>query len=230
MDTVVAGDLTGDGVKEVVGFKRGSRRIGIVDFATRASTTWEAPEGVLSLSLTSAEQGQPGSILVGTLKHLYQMDANGELLSTNEGGALGASVSARTGVMVLLDPERHLYRFDAEGRSTARTDPVAGAWLLFANDDSGAGIGSNQVRAMASGTFGADGRKEVALATVDGEILLVDAASGQVRTRLSWPGVQDLNAWDVDSDGREELIVVSGNRITVLSGDHPPKEKLLNSE
>jgi hypothetical protein len=230
MDDIVAEDLTGDGVKEIVGFRRGSNRIGIVDFATRASTTWEAPEGILSLALTPPSNGQAGSILVGTLQHLYQMDANGAVLSANDGGALGVSISGRTGAMALLDPDKHLYRFDAEGRSTAKSDTLAGAWLLFANDESGVGIGSNKVQALTSGIFDAHGKNEIVLATVDGEILFLDAANGQVQSRLSWPGLRDLYAWDLDSDGLEELIVVSGNRVTVLSCDHSGGEASLHAE
>jgi hypothetical protein len=59
---------------------------------------------------------------------------------------------------------------------------------------------------------------QVALA-VGGQLIMLDVNSGLERFRADWPQIAALAAGDLDGDGRDELFVGSGNRVTALQAN-----------
>ena len=50
----------------------------------------------------------------------------------------------------------------------------------------------------------------------DDRLVIVDSTSGAEAFAARWPGIGPLASGDLTGDGREELVVGSGKRITVL--------------
>lgn len=57
---------------------------------------------------------------------------------------------------------------------------------------------------------------ELAIAGRDGDLWIVDVADGRVLHRSVWPAPVLPGYRDLDGDGRDELVAVVGNRLTVL--------------
>jgi hypothetical protein len=95
--------------------------------------------------------------------------------------------------------------------------PTGSRRLVKAPDPAeGVGLGPAEVVAVAAGNLLADGALQVAVAAAD-RLLVVELDSGRVRFRARWPGIAALVAGDLNDDGRDELIVGSGKRVTVLA-------------
>jgi len=68
----------------------------------------------------------------------------------------------------------------------------------------------------ATGSFSGTGRREVAVAGLSDQLVVVDIETGRAVFRARWPGVVALAARDLDGDGHDELLVASGRALTVL--------------
>ena len=85
----------------------------------------------------------------------------------------------------------------------------------------GVGVAPPTVVSASVGRFLNEDAVQVALA-VAGQLVVLDVASGAERYRARWPDLGNLAASDLDGDGREELIVSSGRRLTLLGvGEEP---------
>lgn len=182
MVSLVAVDLNDDGVKDLVGFRRGSRKVATYDFVSRTGNSWDAPVGLFSIMANEAAADRPLELLGGTLDGFYRLATDGTVLGKESGG------------------------------------DIAGAWSLVTGPGlDGFGAGSDQVVAGAAGRFGSAGAGQVALATRDGNLIILESGTGSLQYRANWSGITALAAHDLDSDGIDELIVSSGSRITVIS-------------
>jgi hypothetical protein len=102
---------------------------------------------------------------------------------------------------------------------SARTQAAPDGWRLLVDErvPAEAGVVSMEVTAAVTGSFLKDRGVQAALATDDGRLLLVDLPSGKQLFHARWPGISDLAAGDLDGDGRDELVVAAGSRLTVLA-------------
>ncbi len=180
MVSLLAADITGDGVEDLIGFRRGSRKVNTYDFVNRKGNSWDAPEGLFSV-MTNRTDDLPVELIAATLEGVLRLAPDGSSPEARPGG------------------------------------PAAGAWSLVTRTGvAGFGVGTDRVAAGAVGRFSGSDDLEVALATRDGNLLILDAGTGSLRYRASWSGIVALAAWDLDADGTDELIVGSGTYVTVL--------------
>ncbi len=180
MVALLAADLNDDGIKDLIGFRRGSQTVATYDFATRNGKSWDAPVGLLSIMVGRSDD-RPVELIAGALDTVYRLSPDGAVLGT-------------------------------EGDT-----PAAGAWSLLTGPGLGGfGVGSDQVVAGVAGRFGESEARQVALATRDGNLLILEAGTGSLEYRASWAGITALAGQDLDSDGIDELIVASGSFVTVL--------------
>ena len=180
MVSLVAADLNTDGVADLIGYRRGSRKVATYDFVSRTATTWDAPVGLFSI-MADPHEGRPPELIAGALDRFYRLSPDGTVLGTESSG------------------------------------PAAGAWSLLTGPGlAGFGVGSNQTVAGVAGRFGESGAGQIALATRDGNLMILEAVTGSLQYRASWSGITALAAWDLDSDGMDEVVVASGDRVTVL--------------
>ena len=180
MVSLLAVDFNEDGVEDLVGFRRGSRKVGTYDFASRTGHSWDAPAGLFSI-MAGRTEDHPVVLNASALDQVYHLALDGSVLGSAAGGHL------------------------------------AGAWSLVTGPGlAGYGVGSNQVVGGVAGRFGDSDAGQVALATRDGNLVILESETGSVQYRASWSGITALAAQDLDADGIDELIVSSGNRVTAI--------------
>lgn len=96
MVSLLAVDLNDDGVRDLVGYRRGSRKVATYDFIARAGTTWDAPAGLFSMRARQ-EAGRPPELWAGTADGVLRLAADGSSLGDAGQAAGGGTWTQVTG-------------------------------------------------------------------------------------------------------------------------------------
>jgi hypothetical protein len=198
------------------GFRPVGRRVARIPLDDGAPSTWESPANVLDLVVDPASENRPASLLIGGLDGVRRLADDGAEITTKEGGgpvwqlARGQDVllALRDGRLEWLDPSLETVR-------EVQVPAAARVLIVATGHAEGTGIAPEDVQSATVGSILEGGTSQAALATQD-RLLLIDLAAGDVRFHASWPGIVSVAAGDLDGDGRDELIVGSGTRVTAL--------------
>jgi thiol-disulfide isomerase/thioredoxin len=211
-------DLTGDGRPELVGVLRGGDDVTVLELESGGSVTGKVPSPALDLALSPAGDG-PGEIVVAAADGVYRLtpqagdprkvDATGETLSV-------VAPADPSGAWRLLTTARELRRYGRAWQPDGATPAPEDSRRLVAGAG-GWGVATADVRSIAVGRFQGGASQQVALATADGQLVVLAADDGEVVFRARWQGISRVAAGDLDGDGRDELAVADGRRMTLLT-------------
>lgn len=203
-------------------FHPGSERLVILRLPEGVIERISAPEPIFD-----AIPLGPSSMLLAAYEGVLQLSADGEQVERLEdfGGAssVGLLGEGDGGRAIALEFGGRLSWLDPSNESAARIQTSEDGWRLLAHESlpGEAGIVPMAVTAAVTGSFLKEGSAQAALATSEGRLLLVDLESGRQLYHALWPEISDLASGDLDGDGRDELVVASGSRLSVLTSASP---------
>jgi len=213
----------------VLGFRLGGTRFATLDLASGEAQERTAPSAILDAALPD---GPAGGVLLGTPGGLLRVD--GDRVEPVEGYEM---VSAVHVFRHEGSPRRLiLSRSEEGGRKISLLDGEFSLLTELSAADDAWGIAGHpampgrvlvtppSVVASAAGHLLSPESVDVALATRTGQLLLVDLSTGEVGFRARWEGISDLAVGDLNSNGLDQLIVASSNRITILGFAEPEAE------
>lgn len=215
---LVQGDFDGDGGEELVAFRPGSEHLVLVDPEAGRHRQWDAPAPVVDVAVAPAGGGQPDGLVLATRKGLFisgiEDAAPRRFGPPSPQTAVAVPTSGAAVVALAADDTVDWYH--ADGTEAARV-PAGNGWKLVTDRvaEGVAVLRLGTISAVAGNLLGSGGR-EVALASADGELLILDVASGETRVRARWAGITDLMVRDLDGDGVDELFVAENRALTVL--------------
>jgi len=215
---LVQGDFDGDGAEEMVAFRPGSEHLVLIDPETGRHRQWDAPAPVDDVAVAPTSGEHPAGLVLATRSGLFISgveDAAPRRLGPSSPQA-AVVVPAAGAAAVALAVDETVGWYQADGTAAARV-PAGSGWKLVI-DRVAEGVGVlrlGTIAAVAGDLLGSGGR-EVAVASAEGELLILDAASGETRVRARWPGITDLMVRDLDGDGVDELFVAENRALTVL--------------
>jgi thiol-disulfide isomerase/thioredoxin len=216
---LVQGDLDDDGGEELVAYQPGSERLALIDPEAARDRQWDAPAPVSGVTVIRSSEGQTQGLALATSAGLFiGVAGDGAPRQVGPQGPQKA-VAAPVGgaALAALSADGTVAWYGADGTEAARAN-AGNAWALVTDRVAeGVGVLRMGTIAAAAGNFLGAGGREVAVATVEGELLLLDIASGAIRVRARWPGITDLMGRDLDGDGVDELFVAENRALTVLA-------------
>jgi thiol-disulfide isomerase/thioredoxin len=196
-----AGD---DGSPRVVAFRPGGTTLGVVSVPSGEARELTVPAPIFDATIAAdariAVATQAGAIVLDLTGSAARPLAGTETVR-DVAGALALRADGSIGT--LDPPSAWPAKIERAGR------------LLVARDD-GAAAGPETMVASAFGRFLPGERRQLAVATYDGRVLLLDAEAGEIVFDASWPDVHDLSAVDLDGDGHDELLVASGRSVAAV--------------
>jgi len=216
---LVQGDFDGNGRPELVGFRPGGERLVLIDAAAGRHRLIDAPATVMDVAVIHGTgEGSTSRLALATLDGLYRIDVDGDAPTRVGPAGRRTGVAAPSGRgVVALDQDRNVAWYDEQGKITGRSRGPADGWTLVADGESdGVGVLPAGEVAAATGSFSGTGRREVAVAGPEEQLVVVDIGTGQAVFRARWPGVVSLAARDLDGDGHDELLVASGRALSML--------------
>jgi thiol-disulfide isomerase/thioredoxin len=222
-----AADLDGEPGFEVISFRPGGRTIVTSGAAADALDAWEAPAPVLDTALIpSSGDGKAGALIVATSGGVHRLAPDGTPVAGREDLGRATGIAALTpdgSALAVLGEEGRLLWLDGALSASGGPIPVeAGSRLLASGlDPAGVGLFPGDVRAAAVGRLLGDRGSQVALAQ-EGTLTILDARTGALLFRASWPDISHLAAGDLDRRPGDELIVAARRRLTVLGV--PPQQ------
>lgn len=216
------------GPPAALGFRPASDRVIPIVLDGETGEAWRAAAPVFDLRVEPARDGVAPTVLLATLAGLKRVGLDGSAIASREDLGFVIQVGQAAGEPVVLGGDGRLSWLDGElGTIRARQVPP-GSRVLVAVPEAAAGLGvaPPSVEAVAVGSLLTSGGTQVAVA-VGGQLAVFDASSGRERFRAEWPHIAALAAGDLDGDRRDELLVGSGKRVTVLEATSgsttPPK-------
>jgi thiol-disulfide isomerase/thioredoxin len=204
------------------GFRPGRQAFALVSGPGGSSERIDIESHVFDLVWWPDPAGQGGHrFVIGTLEGLLIVGPEGEVTSRLEGFE-AVSALARIGEgpdlrLVVLETSGKLSFLDPSLTRLRAAEVSPESWTLVAGRN-GLAVGSGQVVAGALGRFLGAGDEQLAVATRDGGLFVLSAASGDVLFEAAWEGITRLGAGDLDNDGVDELIVGQGNSLGILRG------------
>jgi hypothetical protein len=169
-----------------------------------------------------ATAGEVPTVLLATTEGLHRVRFEGSPITARTDLGVVLQVRPAADGPLVLDASGRLIWLDT-GLATVRereVSPDSRVVASFPALASGFGLGSAAVTAVTAGRVLDDEEPQLALAVED-QLVVLDLDSGRERFRAEWPGVGALAAGDLDGDGRDELIVGSGRRVTALRAVRP---------
>jgi thiol-disulfide isomerase/thioredoxin len=206
---------TADGTREIAGFRPGGTTISVIALRVGSERTIAVPAPLLDVVVAGDAAGGGRRLVLATMSGAASA-TSGEAKATLIVGAAGVrSVADVPGRGVLALSEGGTIAPLAKGAPAWAHRAVGAERLLVARDD-GAVAATRAVTAAVSGRFLPEGGRQIAIATYEGHVALLDEATGHVVFDAVWGAVHDLGVVDLDGDGRDELLVASGRSITAL--------------
>lgn len=218
-----------DGRTLLSGFRAGGTEVVLMDPQAGTNRVVASPAPVFDAAFWSAG-GRPGgtaSLAVATSDGVRLLPIEGGPSRRLEGaGEIRAVRVSRDLRLTALASDGSLRAYASDGGPAGtREAPEGGAVLVSPpKGHDGWGIGPGWVAAGTPGRFLPGDAGHVAVATVVGQLVILDASRGAEMFRAAWPGVTSLAAGDLDGDGWDELIVASGRRVSLVrrSAARPP--------
>ena len=211
-------DVTGDGVRDLIGWRPGARRVGIVDMGARSSSSWDAPWPARDV-LTAPAAGGVG-VVVASHEAVGIFDLEGRVASTLGGDARALAGEGPT--LAILGPGDVLRVVAVDGSDGRAIAVPAGAGAVIAlPGDSGFALGSEEVETVTR-VRGFGGGESIAVATVDGAVAILDPADGRLRFLAHWrEPVRQIAPLASRAPGAEDLAVAAGRAVTLLRWGPP---------
>jgi thiol-disulfide isomerase/thioredoxin len=202
----------------VYGFRPAGERVVHIDLDGEEDLILEAPARVLDLRVEPIRYDGPRGLLLATIDGLHRVGLDGSSLETRADLGLVVDLAGTAGQTLALGGDGKLRRLDHELNTTQEWQTPPGSRRLVSVPElvPGVGLAPASVLDSAAGRLLEGDGKQLALALED-QLLLVDLDTGRELLRARWPGIAALAADDLDGDGRTELIVGSGKRVTVLT-------------
>jgi thiol-disulfide isomerase/thioredoxin len=169
------------------------------------------------LDLLVEPGGDAPSVLVATLSGVRRLGPDGTgLAARGDLGTVWALVRGGPAHVGALGEEGRLFWLDPS-LATVREDRVRedSRAVLSGPPGTGMGVAPGAMIDGAVGRFLDTTGWQVAVAS-DGQLLVLGGETGEERIRARWPGISSVAAGDLDADGRPELLVGSGRRVTAL--------------
>ena len=216
-------DVTGDGKADLIGWRRGSTTVGVLDLAERAATSWASEAPVFGLAVAPADHMRPEPTLVlATTAGLRYHAADGAIVARGDDHARDVDVdvereatSASGASTAFLDADGRLVRVGRNGElvSTRAVSDDPRRLVLDAGDS----IVASGVETDLFVPHRVDGDRPLAAVTSGACLHVLDAATGEPIWRAAWTEpIEQVAAGDLDRDGIAELVVASGDSVVVL--------------
>jgi len=212
-----------DGNYSLLSYRLGGTRISRFDLPDAGAGAWDAPAPLFDVSWIDPTNPAAGAIL-GTLDGLVRVDGEGQPVDSADIGLVrglsrhsGPSGGAPGWAVLTGKTEARSWQTFSDDLAALSTRELEHApWRLEGQGAAGGyGLLSDTVKAVTVGRFFDPRREHVAVAG-GGQLVLLEADSGNEVFRARWDGIQTLSAGDMDGDGLDELFVGWGKRIAVL--------------
>lgn len=218
-------DIDRDGRPELLVFRRADTRVVGLE-SSMTGLEIRSPSALLDVELLPRSGTEGGSdVLLASAGGLLRADGTGRAPTPlGDLGTVSDLVRLEgDGRLMALETGRALHSLDRDLNVQRRLSiPADGAVLVAAPGIEGAGIAPSAVVSAVTGRFLGGASYQAALATAGGQLLLVDIGSGGLLFRARWENLAHLATIDVESDGIDELLAVSGRRLSLVRAATPP--------
>lgn len=219
-----------EGGYQLLGYRPGASTLVFFPTARLVPTKWSVGAPLFDAALRpvdAAEDDEP-AVMIATLEGVFAAAAPGATATPVPAASSGASavraVSAEgEGRWAMLALDGRLVWSDGRGQPTGERPAPADGWVLVggAPHESGLGVAPPGLTASAVGRFLSGDREQIALATAGGQLILLDAMTGETVYRARWPGITGLAAGDLVGDSRDDLAVTQGKNVALLTAGSP---------
>lgn len=204
---------------DLAAFRTGGTEIAFLDLDSGRAKTWRAPAPVFDMAAVPAGRKEVAlRVALATSTGVHLLDTEAMAASRAGGAGETLSLAVEGGRILALEARGRLLALDGSGHLLEETDvgPAAARLVPSGPASAGFGVGPSWIAASAAGRFLGGADFQIAAATVGGQLVLLDAASGEELVRAEWPGISALAAADLDGDGAEELLVASDRFVAAL--------------
>jgi thiol-disulfide isomerase/thioredoxin len=201
----------------VLGFRPAGTRVVPLPIDGPSTEGWAAPARVLDVLVGPLEgPSEPDTALLATVDGLHPVTLDGRPSGPRVDLGLVLQVTRSGDRVAALGNAGRLSWLDAGLNVVGEWRVPEGTRVLLTGGPGAAGIGvaPGEVRAvLVEGLM--EGGPHVALSH-DDRLVIVDPTTGEEAFVAKWPDIGPLASGDLTGDGKDELVVGSGKRITVL--------------
>lgn len=209
-----------DGRTLLSGFRAGGSEVVLIDPRAGTNRVVVSPSPVFDAAYAAMKGKAAGpSIAVATAEGVRLLPIEGGPSRKLDGSGEIRSIRAlEDGRLAAVASDGMLRVYSPEGSPVPAPRPPERSAVLVPGPTAadGWGIGPPWIAASAGGRFLPGDPAQIAVATVAGQLVILDTAKGRVVFRATWPGVVALAATDFEGDGGDDLLVASGRRLTRL--------------